>query len=495
MADLSPLIRQDAANAVGGPHPDPARPRDRLGTVASTERDAADIPLEVRFVRAMRALGIGDRPAHLLVAFSGGLDSTSLLYLLRFHTDGLPFTITAAHLDHRMRRSSTADAAWVRGICAAWEVPLHLADAPAGLTGETDARDARYRFLRETAERVGADRILTGHHADDQAETVLFRILRGTGIDGLAGIPAVTPSGVARPLLGVWRQELEEFARSRGLTWREDPTNLWPGPSRNRLRLEILPTIEREVAPAARRNLVALADLARESEDGWRAVVRGLYPKLVTVDREALLVARNPLRGYHPALVARVVRKALRHFGIVPNRVGTRSVVTFITEAPSGRVLELAAGVRISSEFDRVRIERNVPIPPDSPALIPFPEGPGIFRAEARLGGVRYRVEARRATFPDTRDGGRWLARVPIEASAFPLTLRARAAGDRFTTPGGTKSVKKLLIEHRVPGGDRARLPILADASGAVVWIAGIGLGADRAAAGAGTIEISVREG
>src|SRR5690606_7521557 len=121
--------------------------------------------------------------------------------------------------------------------------------------------------LRDTAAETGARWILTAHHADDQAETVLFRILRGTGIGGLAGIPARGAGGILRPLLPFWRREIQAYASDVGLRWRRDPTNLSHDPSRNRIRLALLPEIERHVAPGASRNLVALADLARESEE------------------------------------------------------------------------------------------------------------------------------------------------------------------------------------------------------------------------------------
>ncbi|MDR0787594.1 MAG: tRNA lysidine(34) synthetase TilS [Gemmatimonadota bacterium] len=465
-------------------------PRREWASHASAE------PLDARFRSALHSLGVGDRPAHLLVAFSGGLDSTVLLYLLRFRTQGLPLMVSAAHLDHGMRPSSAGDAAWVRGLCAAWGVPLETTAILPGLSGETRAREVRYDFLREARERAGADYLVTAHHADDQAETVLFRILRGTGITGLAGIPAVTSAGLLRPLLGFWREELEEFATRNRLSWRTDPTNLEAGPARNQLRLGVLPLIEREFAPAARRNLVALAELARESEDGWDAIVRDLYPTVVTSDGESLLVARDRIQACHPAISSRLIREALRHFGVVPDRAGTRLVISFITGIPSGRVLELADGVRVRSEFDRVRIERAASLPPDSPLQIPRPESSTAFQGTVRLGGAVYRVEVRSSGAEGAPPGDvRWIAELPVDGCAFPLLLRARAPGDRIRLASGTRMVKKLLIDRRVPGGERARLPVLVDAAGTILWIAGIGPASGVDAAGTDALEILIRDG
>src|SRR5690606_30874373 len=202
-------------------------------------------------------------------------------------------------------------------------IPLKSAASVVELTSEDQARKARYRILFDTAHRIGTDRIVTAHHADDQAETVLFRILRGTGLHGLGGIPASTASGVIRPMLSFWRAEIEQYAIENGITARMDPTNETFAPVRNRLRLNFIPALEREISTHARRNLVALSKLARESEAGWRSIVDEAFARSIAIDGGSLLVAREPLRQYHPAVASRIIRKALRRFGIVPDRAGT----------------------------------------------------------------------------------------------------------------------------------------------------------------------------
>ncbi|HEX2080859.1 MAG TPA: tRNA lysidine(34) synthetase TilS, partial [Longimicrobium sp.] len=210
-------------------------------------------PFAERVRRSLDGLGVRGTGAHVLVAVSGGCDSVTLLHLLRFAADDGTLRITAAHFDHAMRPGSARDAAWVRGLCAAWQVPMVEARAETPPRTEAEAREARYAFLRRAQAQAGATHLATAHHADDQAETVLFRVLRGTGIRGLAGIPPRDGAGLVRPLLPFWRAEIVRYARAEGLCWREDPSNRGTGYARNRIRLQLLPAIEKHVAPGARR--------------------------------------------------------------------------------------------------------------------------------------------------------------------------------------------------------------------------------------------------
>jgi len=166
----------------------------------------------------------------VVVAVSGGVDSITLLHLLRFLDPSWRLRLIVAHMDHAMRPGSAADADWVAGVCRAWDLPFERARAEPPPSGQAEARERRYAFLEEVRRRTGADRIATAHHADDQAETVLFRIARGGGIEGLRGIPP-RRGPIVRPLLPFRRAEIEAYARSVGLRAREDPTNPPPTPS------------------------------------------------------------------------------------------------------------------------------------------------------------------------------------------------------------------------------------------------------------------------
>lgn len=431
--------------------------------------------LEERFYHHLRELRIADQPARWVVALSGGCDSVVLLHLLRRYS-GLPgLSLAAAHLDHAIRPDSADDAHWVAGLCAAWEIPLLSHRLEVAPRSEDAARQARYEFLRGAARSVDASWIVTAHHADDQAETVLFRALRGTGLDGLGGIRAVTANGLLRPLLPFWRREIEEYARERGLRWRTDPSNFSLAPARNRIRHELLPLAEAAVSPAARRNLVRLAALAREAEEVLETATRRAEAELVEEENGAILLARGRLRGYDAALGARLLRHLLRRFGVVLGRAGTRAALQFITNAHSGRVMQLPAGVRVRLEFDTARIEREAALaeaaPDDEALAIERVDLPG--EGELLLQGRRYRVAWRTGTAADVGAVPGWDVALPMDAIDSPLLLRGWSPGDRMRTRSGTRALKKIFLEQRVPRSARAKLPVLVDNRGAVLWVGG----------------------
>jgi tRNA(Ile)-lysidine synthase len=450
---------------------------------------AKKLPLDQRFGPALGELGV-EPGAHLLVAVSGGADSVALLHLLRFAVDGLGLRVSAAHFDHAMRPGSASDAAWVAGLCAAWGVPLVSARAGARLGSEEAARVARYAFLEEARAHTGVALIATAHHADDQAETVLFRALRGSGVAGLAGIAPVDPvRRLVRPLLGFRRAELRRYARLHRLRWRQDPSNASADPARNRLRLELLPRIEHTIAPGASAALARLAELAREDEAAWESVMAGEIAALARAEEGALILVRERLSGYDSAVAARLLRGLLRRLGVVPDRDGTRSALRFIRTAPSGRVLMLAGGVRIATEFGEARIERVAPpLLPDAPLVIASERGCG----SCRIGGRERRVAWRPAGGEE--NGGGCAASFALAPDDFPLLLRGRLPGDRVRTPAGTRSLKRMFNDRRVPRGERARVAVLADARGRVLWVPGLARAAPAPAPGAPGITLEITD-
>lgn len=446
---------------------------ERAGRVVARAVEGRPAEAVVRaFGRACSGEGAPGGEGTVIVALSGGLDSTVLLHLMRFAwpaTHSAP-RLVAAHFDHRMRQESRADARWVRGLAAAWGVELVEGVADTPIHSEAAARAARYAFLRDVAERHGGATVVTAHHADDQAETVLFRILRGTGSSGLRGIRAVRTDGLWRPLLRSWREELLDYATAVGLGWREDATNIELGYARNALRHRILPDAERLVAPGARRSLVRLSERAARDEEAWDSLLPSLIASLAP-EWGALGVRldRAPLVALHPAVRARVLRALLLELGLRPDARRTRLAVDFAASAESGRRIDLGDGVTLRRDFERLTVARadsNLE-ECDRPLAIP---GPSSGTGEAVLAGrvvwVGWGAEAPgRATCVE---------RFVESELRFPLAMRAWEPGDRMRTSGGSRKLKRIFLEARVPAPERRAVPVLADAEGEVLWIPGV---------------------
>ncbi|MEX2466723.1 MAG: tRNA lysidine(34) synthetase TilS [Gemmatimonadota bacterium] len=417
----------------------------------------------------------------VVVAVSGGLDSCALLHMLRFPGAGAvvpmlregafqPSRLVAAHFDHRMRPGSNADARWLRGLCAAWGVDLVTGVASEPPTSEAEARAARYGFLREVRRDLGARTIATAHHKDDQAETVLFRMFRGTGPAGLQGIEAERADGVWRPLLGVWRQDILDYARTVGLRWREDPTNVALGFARNALRHRVIPDAERLVAPGAKRALVRFAERAAHDEAGWESLIPRLLdsldpewrPEGVTVDRAGLL-------AFHPAVRARILRTLALELGFRPGSGVTALAVDFAESAGSGRTIDLGRSFVLRRDLDRLTLERRRTGSPteDRPLLIHEPaSGSGEVVLAGRSIWVGWGAAA------GTRPGV--VERFRPDELRFPLTVRGWEDGDRIRTSAGRRKLKRVFLEARIPAAERRRVPVLADAEGVVLWIPGV---------------------
>jgi tRNA(Ile)-lysidine synthase len=408
----------------------------------------------------------------VLVAVSGGADSVALLAVLTGLAPAWRLTLHALHVDHGLRPDSGRDAAHVRELGARLGVPVHVERVQVGPGSvEAAARAARYAALETWAVRLGADRIAVGHTADDQAETVLMRVLGGAGVRGLAAIPPVR-GRIIRPLIEVRRQALREALTAEGLDWLEDPSNRDPKFLRNRIRHELLPLL----AAAYRADVVpALADVARRSRETIDALDRAAaveLARLASVATDALTLSRAALAALPAPVAAEALRQAAARFGSrAPLRAWAhRGLRRVLSSAPPRRPFRLG-GVSIEVSGDRVRVGAR-PTVALAPRALPVPgrvELPEIGRVlEARL------LPAAGYAVPRTPD------RAAFDAAFVPpaLTVRPRRPGDRFHAfGGGERRLKSLLIDAKVPRWDRLRLPVV-EADGRILWLAGLRRGA-----------------
>ena len=303
--------------------------------------------------RALRASGAPLAGHRVVLGLSGGADSVALLDALVSLAGRHRFRVVAAHLDHGLRPESGEDVAFCRRLCERLGVPLHTAEADVSARArrergglEQAARRERYRFLRRVREETGAAMIVVAHNRDDQAETLLMRLLRGAGATGLGGMrPRV--GRVVRPLLGVSREEVLAHLHDRGLGWREDPTNTDLRYLRNRIRHELLPYLEARFNPALREGLARTAGLLADEAVHLRGEADALLERIARSEGASVVLDSSALAAAPPPIARVAVRQALRRTGGLA-RVRAIHVERILalarSEDPVGRRLPLPGG-------------------------------------------------------------------------------------------------------------------------------------------------------
>ncbi len=305
---------------------------------------------------ARKAVGrLIPRNSDVLVAVSGGGDSIALLHLLVRIGAGYPLNLVVGHLDHGLRRGSAADLRFVRGMATDLGLPLVSEHRPVEALGrksespEEAARRVRREFLLDAMDQAGALVVATGHTVDDQAETVLMRLLRGAGPTGLCGIRESGPGPFVRPLLGLERRDLRAWLAARSIPFRQDPTNRNLRYDRNRLRLKVLPFLEEHVNPAAAAHLVQAAALIRDDAEHLDETARRRYQAIRDRHADAMVRLAAGRLSATPAVVARrVAVLALRDAGVPERRISRRLIqaVLDLDRGGSGRRLHLAGGCK-----------------------------------------------------------------------------------------------------------------------------------------------------
>jgi len=443
----------------------------------------------------LRSSGLLPEAEAITIALSGGLDSAVLLDLLVGLRERWNWSLSAAHFDHRMRAESGSDADWVKALCDRMGVPCRVGRSPVVPRSEAEARDLRYAFLSRARDARGGGWLVTAHQADDQAETVLFRMIRGSGLTGLAGIPARRPPGVVRPLLPFWRAEIEDYARARGLAYLSDPTNLDISFARNRIRHVLIPGIEAKGRPDFRRQLLRLSDLAgRAARVIDRTSESAVEELILEASETRIVVARKGFLAYDTSARAHLLRLLAARVGSPPGRAGTRVALEFINTCASGRSIDLAGGMVIRREFDRFVFERRSSgeVLADEDLLLSDSRGEG----DVKIADVSWRVRwALGALDGDTGCGEEVACFDPSEL-LFPLTVRGWRPGDRIRLPAGTRKLKKVFVDRKVGRSERLNRPLLTDGNG-VLWVVGLVCGiqaADRERAGVFSVGIRREE-
>lgn len=428
-----------------------------------------------RVRRLSREYDMLPRGGTVLCAVSGGADSVCMLHLLTGLSEEMGFSVHCAHFNHKLRGAEAdRDEAFVRAWCAGRGIPLSVGSADVAALAaqrgrgiEETARAARYEFLERTALETGAVRIATAHTADDNAETVLLHLVRGSGLQGLGGIPPRRGS-VVRPLLEVTRRQVEDYCALHGLAYVEDSTNADQTYTRNYLRHRVIPLLE-QINPRAVEHMAAAAGKARADHEYLNDLAEEIVSRAY-MTAAGLEIEVRELTGQPEPVALRTVRRLMEQAGGGAN----------CTQAHLESVLELCRGKRASGradlprltvrrEYDRLVFAHSNAREERANEGIPFREG------ETEYGSTGWTVSCRRVICPADHEKRAEAYYLSCEKVSGGPVLRPRRPGDHIKLPGrGTKSLKKLMIEEKVPLSRRNCVPVLADEA-AVLAVAGFG--------------------
>ena len=401
---------------------------------------------------------------HVLCALSGGKDSVALTHFLAVNAKALGITVSAAHFSHGIRKDcAIPERELCERLCKTLGIPLYCGEGDSvsfaeekGIGLEEAARILRYGFLEKTAGNLKNAKIATAHHLYDNAETVIMNIIRGAGIPGLAGIPPKRDD-IIRPLIETSKEEIERYISENGLEYATDLTNFEPCCRRNEIRLGVLPKLE-ELEPSAVANIGRLSALARSLDEEYKKRAGRLFEKAVIKEGEAR-IDRSAFSESDEETAARLAVLMHKAAGGIP----------MLSSKHIAAVIDVCKGDSPSGETHLPQV------------LVRREYGDVVF---TRRGGREKLTETLLAEGESMKAAGWEIALLPGAAEdgfvidkskvSFPLTVRARKEGDGIFLNGQNKSLKKLMIDKKIPKEKRDIIPVLCDNS-RVIAVAGIG--------------------
>ncbi len=440
-------------------------------------------------------LSPGDR---VVVAVSGGPDSVCLMSVLQACEEEFSITLHVAHLNHMFRGAeSEREALFVEKLAKKLRIPATIGQFEVsaycrerGLSAQAGARDVRYRFLHQVADKVGASRIATGHTATDQAETFLMRLLRGAGVSGLSAIRPVREN-VIRPLIDVTREEVLNYLRTTGLEYVSDPSNSKPVYTRNKIRLEILPIFKR-FNPRIIETLASEAALLRDEEDAAESCLSKIAERVMIQEGDCVSLKREDFTALPQAFKRRILRRAAALSGVQSSDLSSVQIddaIAFMAASQTGRAMHLPYGLHIEREYGKFVIRLKASAETYShaimvPGITSIPElglevetsiheangGENPHSCTPLATGEREGFEA---PLPANKF---WKAQFDYDKIGSRLTIRNRRSGDRFCPSGMGGKSKKLqdfFVDEKIPGRRRNRVPILLSGEN-VVWVGGM---------------------
>ncbi|MDY6913038.1 MAG: tRNA lysidine(34) synthetase TilS [Planctomycetota bacterium] len=426
----------------------------------------------------------------IVAAVSGGADSVAMLAAMRelAAESGRAYRLTVAHLNHTLRDGSDADAEFVAGLAERFSLPCIIERCDVAgesqRTGqgiEQAARMLRYKFLREAAERVKASYVATGHHADDNVETILFRIVRGTHLRGLAGMPVSRRLGdsdvlLVRPLLECRRSELQAYCLRLGLNWRTDPTNADTGYRRNFIRHKLLPTLRDRLNPRTDEALIRLAAAAKQADGFVSELADKLLAEATRRQGENRIVLEAAvLAEGAPLLRQYAMRSALERLGAALRMIGADRLAELadLAEAEGSSAVTLPAGFIARRDGEEVIIEsagrQHSPLP-EAVIAINCPGSSSL--ADGREVSCRIEPLDRAAFESHCRNHPSGVEMLDADLVSGQLICRPRRDGDAFVPLGapGRQTVSDFLTNLKLPPQQRERVRCICDEIGVVYF-------------------------
>lgn len=439
-------------------------------------------------IRRYHMLESGDS---VLAGISGGADSVALLYILFTLASRLSLRLGIAHLNHCLRQQdSDNDAEFVLSLANQFNLPYYIEKQDVEkyrrenrLSPEEAAREVRYQFYEDVAEKQGFNKIATGHHGDDNAELVLMYLLRGSGPAGISGIPPVRDKKYIRPLIHLTRDEIITFLNAVNLTYVTDSTNQDIRYLRNRIRGQLIPMLKASYHPRITETLNRFSAIVR-SEDEWsETIVAPIFENCISAAENGKIALSVPkLTGLHTAAQRRILRKAIARIkgdlrGITYTH--TEALLNLLRNSAEGSI-DLPGDMRAERKeatllFLTVQLsERTLCRAASFEYRLSVPET--VFIKET--GAYLKFSEAKREDIAEIRSDNCRVAWFDRDRIRFPIIIRNFRPGDRFTPLGmtGTQKIKKYFINNKVPKEERVKCPLLV-CQGKILWIAGHRMG------------------
>lgn len=421
----------------------------------------------------------GDR---VIVGVSGGLDSMVLLHLLHSFIPTFHLTLIVAHVNHRLRaEESEKEAEFVQSAASRLGLPFEYGEFDvrefqkrAGLSLEDAARRVRFKFFEKLLEKHQAQKIALAHHADDQVETTLLRLLRGAGVKGLKGMLPIHEGKVVRPLLEVWREDIESFAKEREIPYLIDSSNIQRDYLRNRIRLDLIPWIEKEYQPHFKKVLLRISKVLQIEDDFLEKEAEKAFQRLVREEEGGVAFFFSDFQALHPALQWRLIERLLKVSQFDEGRekrgVHQHRIFESLSYPSPSFTIQLSEGFFLEKKYNLVflkkgKVERTPP-----------------FEVELHVPGRTYIKEIQREIQVDISERKFFkeietsssVALLDFQTVQFPLRVRNFRPGDRFQPLGlkGTQKVKEYFINHKIPRTERSKIPLLISGD-RIAWIVG----------------------